>query len=163
MASKVKPIPEGMHTVTPHLVIRGASQAIDFYKKAFGAVELNRAPGPNGTVMHAEIKVGDSMLFLADEFPQWGSNSPLHYKGSPVVLNLYVEDVDAMFNRAVAAGAQVKMPLQNQFWGDRYGKLTDPFGHEWGLASHVEDVSPAEMKKRMAEAMAQMSQGGKPT
>jgi uncharacterized glyoxalase superfamily protein PhnB len=163
MAGKVKPIPDGMHTVTPHLVIRGAGEAIDFYKRAFGAIELNRAPGPGGTVMHAEIKIGDSVLFLGDEFPQFGSNSPLTYKGSPVTLNLYVEDVDAVFNRAVAAGAKVAMPLMNQFWGDRYGKLTDPFGHEWGLASHIEDVPPDEMKKRMAEAIAQMSQGKKPS
>jgi uncharacterized glyoxalase superfamily protein PhnB len=156
MASKVKSIPDGCHTITPHLVIRGASEAIEFYKKAFGAVESRRSLGPGGKVMHAELMIGNSALFLADEFPEWGSNSPLHFKGSPVVLNLYVEDVDKVFNQAVAAGAKVTMPLQNMFWGDRYGKLVDPFGHEWSLATHIEDVPPAEMKKRMDEAMAQM-------
>jgi uncharacterized glyoxalase superfamily protein PhnB len=156
MAAKVNPIPEGHHTVTPHLVIRGASEAIEFYKKAFGATELMKMTGPGGLITHAEIRIGNSVLYLADEFPEWGSISPLTLKGSPVVLNLYLEDVDTVFNKAVAAGAQVKMPLQNMFWGDRYGKLTDPFGHEWGLAKHVEDVPPDELKKRADEAMAEM-------
>jgi uncharacterized glyoxalase superfamily protein PhnB len=156
VANKVKPIPEGFHTITPHLVIRGAGAAIDFYKKAFGAVELARAPGPGGGIMHAELKIGNSFLFLADEFPQFGSFSPQHYKGSPVVINLYVEDTDKVFNQAVAAGAQVRMPPQNMFWGDRYAKLADPFGHEWSLATHIEDVPPDEMKKRMDKAMAEM-------
>jgi uncharacterized glyoxalase superfamily protein PhnB len=156
MAGMVKPIPEGHHTVTPHLVCRGASAAIEFYKKAFGATELMQMTGPGGLITHAEIRIGNSILFLADEFPQWGSLSPLTLKGSPVVLNLYLEDVDSVFNKAVAAGAQVKMPLQNMFWGDRYGKLTDPYGHEWGLATHVEDVPPAEMKERADKAMAEM-------
>ena len=156
MGNTVKPIPEGAHTITPHLVIRGAAAAIDFYKKAFGAIELNRAAGPGDGVMHAELKIGNSILFLADEFPQFGSFSPQHFKGSPVVINLYVEDTDKVFNQAVAAGAQVRMPPQNMFWGDRYAKLADPFGHEWSLATHIEDVPPAEMKQRMDQAMAEM-------
>jgi PhnB protein len=151
MSPAAKPIPEGMHTVTPHLVVNGAAKAIDFYKRAFGAQELGRHPTPDGRIMHAGIKIGDSHVFLADEFPEMsGDRAPSN--GSSVVLHLYVPDVDAAFNQAVSAGAKVKMPLANMFWGDRYGQLIDPFGHHWSLATHVEDVTPEEMRRR-AEAM----------
>ena len=149
MAGKVKPIPEGHHTVTPHLVCRGASEAIEFYKKAFGATEIMKMGGPGGLIMHAEIRIGDSLLYLADEFPQWGSLSPLTLKGSPVVLNLYVEDVDAFVKRAVAAGARELKPVANQFYGDRSGQLQDPFGHLWWVATHKEDVASDEMQRRV--------------
>jgi PhnB protein len=150
--AKVKAIPEGYHTVTPHLVVRGADRAIDFYKRAFGAEEQFRIAGPDGkSLMHAEIKIGSSIVFLGDESPDMGCRSPQSLGGSAGSLNLYVEDVDAAFQRAVAAGAQVKMPVTDMFWGDRYGRVLDPFGHEWGLATHKEDVSPGEIAKR-AEA-----------
>jgi PhnB protein len=152
-------VPAGFSTVTPHLVVRDAAQAIEFYKKAFGAKETVRMDGPGGKIGHAEIKIGDSHLFLADEMPEWGSKSPLMIGGTGTTIHLYVEDADAVFNRAVAAGAQIKMPLADQFWGDRYGKLMDPYGHEWSVATHLEDLSPAEMKKRLEVAMAQMAQG----
>ena len=146
--SKVRPIPEGMHTVTPHIVCADAAGAIEFYKKALGAVELMRMPGPDGKLMHACIKIGDSPVMLVDEMPQWGVLGPKTLKGSPVTLHIFVEDVDAFAARAVAAGAKVTMPIADMFWGDRYGKVTDPYGHEWGLATHKEDVTPAQMKKR---------------
>ncbi len=165
MANKVKPkagtrkgVPEGFSTVTPHLNVRDAAQALEFYKKAFGAKETVRMPGPGGKILHAEIKIGDSHIFLADEMPEWGSRSPLTIGGTATALCLYVEDADAVFNQAVAAGAQVKMPLADQFWGDRYGKLADPFGHEWAVATHLEDLTPAEMERRREVAMAQMAQ-----
>jgi PhnB protein len=158
MAKQVKPIPEGFHTVTPHLVVRDGNRAIDFYKRAFGATEVARMPGPDGkSVAHAELKIGDSFLFLCDEFP--GMNrAPQSLGGSSVTINLYVEDCDAVFNRAVAAGATVQMPLADQFWGDRYGKLVDPFGHEWAVTTHKEDVSPEEVGKRAQAAFAKMGQ-----
>jgi uncharacterized glyoxalase superfamily protein PhnB len=146
----VKPVPEGCHTVTPYLIIRGAAQAIDFYKKAFGAVEIFRMPGPGGAIMHAELKIGDSTVMLADENPQWGSQSPQALNGSPVYLFLYVEDVDKLFQQAVAAGATVRMPPADMFWGDRFGQVADPFGHVWSMATHKEDVAPEEMEKRAA-------------
>jgi PhnB protein len=150
--AKVKAIPEGYHTVTPHLVVRGADRAIDFYKRAFGAEEQFRIAAPDGkSLMHAEIKIGSSIVFLGDESLDMGCRSPQSLGGSAGSLNLYVEDVDAAFQRAVAAGAQVKMPVTDMFWGDRYGRVLDPFGHEWGLATHKEDVSPGEIAKR-AEA-----------
>ena len=156
MSSKVKPVPDGYHTVTPHLVIRGAAAALEFYKKAFGAEEVCRMPMPDGkTLMHAEIKIGDSHLFLCDECP--GMNrSPQSLGGCCTTINLYVPDADAVFNRAVTAGAIVQMPLADMFWGDRYGKLVDPFGHEWSVATHKEDLSPEEMGKRAQEAFANM-------
>jgi PhnB protein len=157
MAGKVKPIPEGYHTITPSLVIRGAAAAIEFYKKAFGAKEIMCMKGPGGMVGHAELQIGDSKLMLSDEFPNMGTQSPLALKGSPVALFLYVDNVDAWFQKAVAAGAQVTMPLADMFWGDRFGKLKDPYGHDWALATHIEDVSPEEMVKRSAAAMAQMA------
>ena len=144
------PKPEGYHTATPYLIIQGAAQAIDFYRKAFGASERMRLDGPGGALMHAEIQIGDSPIMLADEFPQMNALSPLSVGGSPVFILLYVENVDTMFQRAVEAGATVERPVQNQFYGDRSGTLLDPFGHRWTIATHVEDVTPDEMKRRMA-------------
>jgi len=157
MAKRVSPIPEGCHSITPYLSIRGAAQAIDFYQRALGAVELFRMPCPNtGKLMHAEIKIGDSILMLSDEFPEMGGNrSPQSLGGSCVSIHLYVEDVDASFQRLVAAGAKGDMPPADMFWGDRFAKVTDPFGHTWGLATHKEDVPPEEMAKRAAAAFAQ--------
>jgi PhnB protein len=148
-----KPIPDGHHTLTPHLVLKGAAEAIEFYKQAFGAEELTRMPmlGEDGkeVIGHACLQVGDSRLFLADEFPRYGSVGP--GAGSPVTLHVYVEDADATFSRAVEAGAKVKMPLANMFWGDRYGQVIDPFGHHWSIAQHLEDLTPAQMYERMAK------------
>jgi PhnB protein len=153
MAGKVSPIPPGFHTVTPHLVIKGAGAAIDFYKKAFGAEEVMRMPGPDGqSVMHAEIKIGDSIVFLADEFPGMPARSPKALGGTTVTITLYVADADKVFNQAVAAGATATMPPVDMFWGDRYGKVLDPFGHDWAIATHKEDVPPDEMAKRAAAA-----------
>jgi PhnB protein len=151
----VKPIPDGYHTATPYLIVDGAAKAIDFYRKAFGATELMRLAAPNGKVGHAEIKIGDSPIMLADEFPEMGAKSPQAFGGSPVSIALYVKDVDAMFNQAVAAGGQVKRPVMDQFYGDRSGTLVDPFGHTWTIATHKEDMSVDEMKRRFAEAMKQ--------
>ncbi len=148
--SAVNPVPEGFHTVTPHLVVRDAAKAIEFYEKAFGAVERYRMPGPGGVVMHAELSLGDSIIMLGEEAPQMGATSPQTIGGSPVSLLIYVKDVDASFARADQAGCTVQMPPTDMFWGDRYGKLVDPFGHQWALATHKEDVSPEEMVKRMA-------------
>jgi PhnB protein len=146
------PIPAGQHTITPHLVIKGAAEAIEFYKKAFGAKELSRMPFPNkdGSMKlgHAELKFGDSSLFLADEFPEFGSVGP--GAGSPVTIHLYVTDADAAFAQAVEAGATVSMPLSDMFWGDRYGKVIDPFGHHWSIAEHLEDLTPEQMMAKMA-------------
>jgi uncharacterized glyoxalase superfamily protein PhnB len=144
------PIPEGTHTVTPHLVIKGAAAAIDFYAKAFGAREHYRMSGPDGRIGHAEIQIGDSLIYLADEFPQMGQRSPKAYGGSAVNIHLYVPDCDASYAQALAAGAKVRAPLMDMFWGDRYGQVEDPFGHRWSIATHKEDVSPEEMAKRMA-------------
>jgi len=157
MAGKVKPIPEGMHTVTPHLAIRGAAGAIEFYKKAFGAQERGAHKTPDGKVMHAELKIGDSIVMLADEFLGAPLQAPQSLGGTTTVLHLYVEDVDSWFNRAVGAGATVVMPVMDCFWGDRYGQVKDPFGHLWSLATHKEDVEPAELEKRGAAAMAEMA------
>jgi PhnB protein len=152
MSPAVKPIPEGMHAITPHLVVKGAAKAIDFYKRAFGAQELGRHATPDGRLMHAAIKIGDSHIFLADEFPEMGGGKAPSGGSSPVSLHLYVEDADKVFNQAVSAGAKVTMPIQNVFWGDRYGQVTDPFGHSWSVASRIEIVTPEEMNRR-AEAM----------
>jgi PhnB protein len=151
----VKPIPDGYHTVTPYLIIDGAAAAIEFYKKAFAATEVMRMAMPGGKVGHAEIQIGDSRVMLADEFPAMGARSPRAFGGTPVSLLLYVPDVDALFNRAVAAGAKVTKPLADQFYGDRSGTLTDPFGHQWTIATHKEDVPPDEMKRRMQAAAKQ--------
>jgi PhnB protein len=146
------PIPAGQHAITPHLVIKGAAEAIDFYKRAFGAEELCRMPFPNpdGTTKlgHAELQIGDSKLFLADEFPDYGSVGPSG--NSPVTIHLYVTDADSTFERAVEAGATVSMPMADMFWGDRYGKVIDPFGHHWSIAEHVEDLTPEQMQEKMA-------------
>jgi len=148
----IKPIPDGYHSVTPYLICKGAAKAIEFYKQAFGATELFRMEGPGDSVGHAEIKIGDSPIMLADEFPEMQARSPESYGGSPVSIMLYVEDVDKVVERAVADGAKVVRPVQDQFYGDRNGTLTDPFGHTWTIATHKEDVSSAEMKRR-ADAM----------
>jgi PhnB protein len=153
----VKPIPDGYHSVTPYLIVSGAARALDFYKKAFGATELMRMPGPGDKIMHAEIKIGDSPIMLADEFPERNIRGPQALGGTPVGLMIYVPDVDTVFNRAVAAGAKVEMPLTNQFYGDRSGTVADPFGHKWTISTHVEDVPPAEMEKRAKEAMQKKS------
>jgi len=151
MAGKVKAIPDGFHTLSPHIVVRDAGKAIEFYKKAFGAEEVCRMAGPDGkSVMHAELKIGNSMFMLCEEFPEM-CRSPQSIGGSPVTLHLYVEDADAVYQRAVKAGATATMPLADQFWGDRYGKLKDPYGHEWSVATHVKDVSPEECAKAAAE------------
>ena len=158
MAATTKPIPEGFHAVTPHLVVRGASEAIEYYKKAFGAVERFRMPGPDGkSIMHAELVIGDSIIFLCDEFPDMNAKSPVALQGTPVSIHLYVEDVDAVFNRALAEGAKTTMPVQDMFWGDRFGELVDPYGHHWSIASHVEDVPPEELAKRGAEAFCEQA------
>jgi len=145
-----KRIPEGMHVVTPHLVCAGATKAIEFYKKAFGATDQGCLAGPDGKVMHAMIRIGGDAIMLVDEMPEWGALGPKALKGSPVTLHLYVEDVDAVVKRAVEAGAKVTMPVADQFWGDRYGKLEDPFGHHWSVATHVRDLSSEEIRKAMA-------------
>lgn len=149
--TKVKPIPDGIHTVTPHLCCAGAADAIAFYSRAFGAVEQQRLPDPRGKLMHAEIKIGDSTVMLVDEFPEMGMLSPKSLKGSPVIIHLFVEDVDAFVARAVDAGAKVTMPVADMFWGDRYGTLEDPFGHRWSVATHIRDMSPHEMEQAMAK------------
>jgi uncharacterized glyoxalase superfamily protein PhnB len=160
MAGKVKAVPDGFYTVTPHLIIRDAGKAIDFYKKAFGAEEVFRMPGPDGkSVMHAELKIGNSHVMMCDENPKWGCMSPLSLNGSPVKIHLYVENVDASYDRAVKAGATPAMPVSDMFWGDRYGCVKDPFGHEWSMATHVEDVSPEECAKRSKAWFSQQACG----
>jgi PhnB protein len=154
----VKPIPDGYHTVTPSLVLKGAAQAIEFYKKAFGATEHFRMPGPDGkSLMHAELKIGDSIVMLADEQPERGCKAPTSVGASTGSLFLYVKDVDAAFKRAVEAGAKVMMPPADMFWGDRFGQVEDPFGHRWGLGTHKEDVPPDEIAKRQQQFFASMS------
>src|SRR5688572_28529693 len=145
--SKVKPVPDGMHTVTPHLVCAGAADAIEFYKKAFNAVEEARLPGTQGRIMHAQIRIEGSAVMLVDEMPEWGAFGPKSLKGSPVTIHLFVENADAVFARAVGAGAKVIMPLADMFWGDRYGKLEDPFGHHWSVATHTRDLTPDEVRQ----------------
>jgi uncharacterized glyoxalase superfamily protein PhnB len=157
MAAKVLPIPTGYHTITPHIVVKDTKKAIEFYKKAFGAEVRGIADGPGGKVMHAEIKIGDSVVMLNDEMPEFGAMSPTGTKADTcVTLHLYVENADKVFSQAKAAGAVETMPLADQFWGDRYGKLRDPFGHSWSIATHIKDLSPDQMKKAMDEAMAAM-------
>ena len=156
----VKAIPQGFHTVTPGLTCRNAAQAIELYKKAFGATERGRMASPDGKIMHAELQIGDSMVFLADEMP---GMSAAPAKGAPPSQSLYVyvEDVDSVYKQAVAAGCEEGMPITDMFWGDRFGKVIDPFGHHWNLATHIEDVAPAEMKRRGDEWMAQMANRAK--
>jgi len=160
MAANAKPVPEGFNTITVHLSVREASRAIEFYKNALGAQVLGVHHAPDGKVIHALLKIGDSLLMLADEFPGRGTPSPQTLGGSPVVLNVYVEDVDKLWQQAVTAGATVTMPLGDQFWGDRYGQVRDPFGHNWSLASRKEDITPAEMERRSKEVFAQMAAKG---
>lgn len=152
--SKISFVPKGYNSITPYLVIKGASQAIEYYKKVFGATELFRMDGPKGTVGHAELQIGDSRIMLADENPNMGQGhaSPSSIGASPVSLYLYIPDVDRIFERAVSAGAKVIRPVEDQFYGDRSGFLQDPFGHLWGLATHVEDVAPEEMETRARKA-----------
>ena len=154
----VKAIPEGYHTLTPYLTVRDAARAIEFYKKAFGAEDRGAMKGPDGKIMHAELKIGDSIIMLADEFPQYGVVAPETVGGSSSWLHIYVDDVDGAFDRAVKAGAVTEMPVADMFWGDRYGKLKDPFGHKWSIATHKADLSAEEMKKGMEDAMAQMKE-----
>ena len=155
--AKVKSIPDGYRTITPYITVRGAAHAIDFYKRAFGAEERERMPGPDGkSVMHAELKIGDSLLMLSDEFPEMGCRSPEALGGSTGYLFLYVPDVDSAFKRALDAGAKASMPPSDMFWGDRFGKLEDPFGNQWSMATHTENVSPKELGRRAQAAMAQM-------
>jgi PhnB protein len=150
MPDKVKPIPEGYQVLTPYLVCKDAARAIDFYKNVLGATEKMRMPAPDGKVGHAELQFGSSQLMLADEYPEMGYRGPQAFGGSPVTLHLYVDDVDAVFKRAVSAGAKERQPVENKFYGDRSGTIEDPFGHTWNLSTHIEDVSPEEMEKRMA-------------
>src|SRR3984885_7463821 len=153
----VKPIPDGYHTLTPFLTVKDAARALEFSKQAAGAEERGVMKGPDGKVMHAELKIGDSIIMLGDEFPEFGALSPLSSGGAGMGLHIYVDGVDAAFDRAVKAGAQVEMPVTDQFWGDRYGKLKDPFGHKWSIATHTKDLSMDEMKRGMDEAMAKMN------
>jgi PhnB protein len=155
-ANKVNPIPADMHTVTPHIVCAGAAQAIEFYKKAFGATEEARLPGPDGKLMHAMIRINGSAVMLVDENPEWGMLGPKSLKGTPVTIHLYVEDADAFVTKAEKAGARVTMPVAEMFWGDRYGKIEDPFGHHWSVGTHVRDVSMEEAQ----QAMRKMAGGG---
>lgn len=154
MAEKVNPIPDGLHSVTPNLVIKDASTAIDWYKRALGAQELYRMPGADGRIMHAEIKIGDGVVMMTDEMPEMGGKGPLTLGGTPASLMIYCEDSDALFNRAVGAGASVRMPMEDAFWGDRWGMVTDPFGHEWAIATRKKNLSVPEMKHAMGEFMA---------
>jgi len=153
MATATKSIPDGYHSVTPYLIIKGAADAIDFYKKAFGAVELMRMPSPDGRIGHAEIKIGDSAIMLADEYPEMGYRSPQSLGGAAVSLMVYVERVDEVFKRAVAAGAKELQAVKDQFYGDRSGTLQDPYGHTWTIATHVEDIQPDEMRRRAEKFM----------
>jgi uncharacterized glyoxalase superfamily protein PhnB len=163
IVSGVKPIPKGFHTITTCLMVRGADRAIEFYKKAFGAEVLDRMTLPDGkTVIHSQIRIGDSNIFLGDEVPGMGSGAPEKYGGSPASLHLYVEDVDAAFERALAAGAKVRMPVADMFWGDRYGKVVDPFGYEWGLGTRKEDLTPDEIRKGAEEFFKKQAGGGQP-
>ncbi len=152
--SPVSAIPPGHHTVTPGLTVKGASKAIDFYKKAFGATEKGRMAGPDGMIMHAELLIGNSIIFLGDEMAGMGNPSPQKLGATTVTLHIYTEDADATFKSAIAAGATERMPMMDQFWGDRYGQVTDPFGHAWGIATHKEDLTEAQMMERMKAAMA---------
>ncbi len=150
--SSVLPVPKGFHTVTPYLVCAGAADAVEFYKKAFGAVELVRLPAPDGRLIHASIQIGDSIVMLNDEFPEMGTLGPKARNGSSVTIHLFVADADASFERAVNAGATVKMPLQDMFWGDRYGQLEDPFGHSWSIATHQRDLTHEQIQEAARNA-----------
>lgn len=151
MSSAPDPVPDTHHSITPYLIISGAAEAIAFYKEVFGAEELMRLDTPGGTIGHAEIKIGDSIVMLSDENPEMGAKGPGAYGGSPVMMHLYIEGVDGVVERAVAAGAELVRPVQDQFYGDRSGMIKDPFGYVWNVSMHVEDVSPEEIERRMAE------------
>ena len=153
MPAKVKPVPDGFHAVTPHLILDDAAKALDFYQRALGARELFRMPGPDGRIMHAEMQIGDSRVLLADEQPEMGGQSARTLKGSPVSLFIYTEDADALYQQALAAGATSKVPPTDMFWGDRWCNVVDPFGHDWQIATHVEDLTPEQMGQRAAAAM----------
>jgi PhnB protein len=157
MPNPARPIPEGFHTITANLVCRNAARAIEFYKTAFGATELVRMPGPNGTIMHAELQIGDSRFFINDTMSKTPIPSPGEGVSNPMYIHLYVPNADTLFQRAVDGGARIDMPLQDMFWGDRYGKLTDPFGQQWGIATHVEDVAPEDMKRRQEAFFAKVA------
>ena len=160
MARAGRPIPEGYHTITPQLTVNGAAEAVEFYKRAFGAVELMRTLGPDGkTVAHAELKIGDSVVFLSDEFPGMSVKSPSSLGGTTASIYVYVEDADAVFARVVAAGAQVQMPVTDMFWGDRMGSVFDPFGYHWAIATHKEDLTREELAERQAAFYAKMMKG----
>jgi PhnB protein len=150
--------PAGYHTITPSIIVRDAAAAIDFYVRAFGAEEIGRMPAPDGSIMHAEIRIGDSLIMLGEESEQWGTRSPLSTNGNPGSLHIYVDDADAAFARALEAGATTTYPLENAFWGDRYGKVKDPFGHEWGIATRVKELTPEEMQQAATEWMATAAQ-----
>ena len=156
MPEPVKAVPDGFHTLTPHITVRDADKALEFYKNALGAEVLNVARMPDGKVIHAALRIGNSMLMLNDEFPEMGGLSPLSTGGAGVTIHIYTENVDEAFNRAVAAGAKVAMPLMDQFWGDRYGMVSDPFGHKWSIATHTKDMSFEEMQRAGDESMANM-------
>jgi uncharacterized glyoxalase superfamily protein PhnB len=156
--SKVQGVPKGFHTLTPHLIIKGASEATEFYKQVFLAQELARMLTPEHKILHLELKIGDSMLFICEEIPQMHCLGPSTLGGTPVTIHLYVDDVDAVFARALRAGATVTMPVNNMFWGDRYGKFIDPFGHNWSVATRVEDLTPEEVEARQDAFFAQMAQ-----
>ena len=159
MARARNPIPEGQHTVSPQLTVKNATQALEFYKRAFGARETSRMPGPNGLIMHASMTIGDSCFFVNDELPvPGGTRAPSSLGGTPVVVNLYVQDCDKVYNQAISAGAKASMPRADQFWGDRYGQVTDPYGHIWAIATHQEDLSPQEVQERGKQFMASMAQ-----
>ena len=151
-----KPIPEGYHSLNPYLAVDDAARAIEFYTQAFGAKERMRMPGPDGKIGHAELEIGDSIVMLSDPFPQASTKPPKELGGTSASVFMYVEDVDSVVQDAIDAGATITMPVENQFWGDRFGSITDPFGHLWSIATHVEDVPPAEMEERAKKAMAEM-------
>jgi PhnB protein len=157
----VKAKPDGYHTLTPHVTVKDAPRAIEYYKKAFGAQELYRMPGPDGKIVHAELRIGDSPIMLSDEFPQMGSVSPATIGNTGSGIHIYVEDCDTVYNKAITEGGKALMPPQDMFWGDRYGKLQDPFGHVWSIGTHKEDLTPEQIQKRGEEAMKQMAAGGR--
>jgi uncharacterized glyoxalase superfamily protein PhnB len=158
MSQPATPIPEDFHTVTPHLVCEGAADALAFYAKAFGAVEVARMATPDGKIMHAEMRIGDSLVMVADDFPDYGSVGPRALKGTPVAIHLYVPDADALWAQALAAGAEPTMPLADMFWGDRYGQVVDPFGHQWSIATHQRDLTPEQIEAGMRS----MTEGAAP-
>jgi PhnB protein len=163
MTASAKPIPKGFHTVTPSLVVRNAAQAIEFYKKALGAEELMRMATPTGKIGHAELKIGDSIIFVTDESPEMGTKSPQTLGGTAASLYLYVEDVDKAFQRAIEAGGKTAMPVADMFWGDRFGSIADPYGHTWGLSTHTQDLTEQEIEKAAKDFYAQMAQQHKKT